>query len=437
MARRRSRLWRPGAACVVLLTVATAAWADFALDRDELTEIGPRPGTRIDVESLPRHAHLVDRDLARFVAAGHLALNVGESLSFEPHPAFVFASRQQRMQARLGETPGVLPDFAQGLPFPAALAPDDADAGRKLAWNMRYAYLGDSGRLPELHWQLRDWRSDEVRFEMQFAARSLRFTHRHVLPPVPALPDNPQDAYAAFYLDAIDAGSYDGTQALIFANRDEARPVHGWVYLPQLGRTQALASFAAEETMFGSDIAATDFLVHSGRLTDMEWRWRGQTFLLLPFYRHDAIEPSARKARQADYWHVAFEGRAGCFPRVHWQLRPVHVLEGRAVDPKAPIQRRLFYLDQQTHVAALWKLYDGNDRLRRVNIAAYAHPRSHVPGNHDVGAPILTAFSAIDIATNRCTTVQVLAEVNIEDVTPADFDTARMQSGGGRGFGRR
>jgi len=422
---------------LLLVCGGAAAADDFALDLTELAEIGPRPGTVVDAGNLPRHAHLLDADFGRLVAGGFVSLTVTESESFRPHPAFVFATRQQRAHAELGDDPGSLPAFAQGLPFPGTRSTQDPDAGIKTAWNMRYAYLGDSGRLDELFWQLRDWRSEDVRYEMEFTARSMRFTHRHVQAPLPALPDNPQDAYAAFYLDAVEAGSYDGTQALIFANRDESRPPQGWVYLPQLGRTQALASFAREEALFGSDIVASDFLVHSGRLVDMRWRFLGHTYMLLPFYRHDAIEPSSRKARRADYWHVAFEGRADCFPRVHWQLRPVIVLEGVAVDERAPVRRRVFYLDRQTHVAALWKLYDEKERPRRLVIASYAHPQSHLPVNRETGAPILTAFTTLDIDTNGCTTVQVLAEVNVDDVSAADFDSARMQGGGGRSFRRR
>jgi hypothetical protein len=308
-----------------LMTNLCAA-TDFVIDLDELREIGPRPGAVIAAGNLAQARHLVDPDLARLVEGGFATLTVGEPLSFDPHPAFVFASRRHGGQARLGGTPGVLEDFVQGLPFPGQRALDDPQAGIKTAWNMRYAYTGDNGSMPELRWQLRDWRSERVQFEMLFAARSMRFMYRHVLPPVPFVEKNPQDAYAAFFLDAVDAGSYDGTQALAFANRDEAREVNGWVYLPQLGRTQSLASFSTGESMFGSDILPTDFLVYSGRLTDMQWHYRGMTYLLVPFYRHDRVELSSRKARKHDYWHVDFAGRAGCFPQVHWQLRPTLIL---------------------------------------------------------------------------------------------------------------
>ncbi|MEQ8233677.1 MAG: DUF1329 domain-containing protein [Gammaproteobacteria bacterium] len=408
--------------------------ADFELDLAQLVELSPPPGSVVDQASASRYAHLLDADFQRFVTGGFATLAVGEPLAFTPHSAYVQATRRYRGQAVASEA--ILENYVQGLPFAGRLGVDDPQAGLKAAWNMRYAYTGDNGLLPEIHWQLRDWRRDEPQFEMLFEARAMRFMFRHVLPPVPFVEDNPQDAFAASFLRAVDAGSYDDTAALVFMNRDESREPNGWVYLPQLGRTQSLAAFATGESMFGSDILPSDFLVYSGPLTEMRWRFVGHTYMLLPLYRHDRIEPAARKARKHDYWHVAFDGRAGCFPRVAWQLRPTLVLEGTAVDPAAPVQKRVFYIDAQTHVAPFWKVYRENDALWKFVIAPYAHPNSHVVANHESGAPIPTAFSTIDIGTNRCTTVQLLALVNVAEVGASDFDTTRMQSGGGRGFRR-
>lgn len=428
-----SLLW----SAFALLFVAPAVAGDFDLDLDELNELSPRPGSVIDSNTLARYAAYLDQDFARFIAAGTATLLVGEPTSFMPPEAFVRASARYRDQTRLTDQPGVLDGFVQGRPFGGVLDTRDPDAGSKAAWNMRFAYLGDSGKLPEIVWQMRDWKAEKVQAEMLFEGRSMRFMHRHVLAPVPDLERNPEDAYGAFFMRAVEAGSYDGTEALVFANRDESKPLNGWVYIPQLGRTQTLAAFSTEESMFGSDILPTDFLVYSAPLPAMQWRYLGTTYMLLPMYRHDQIEPSPRKARRYDYWHVDFNGHAGCFPKVTWQLRPTLILEGRALDPAAAVSRRLFYLDAQTYVPALWKIYRGDEQLWKFVINAYAHPASHVPDNQSAGAPIPTASSTIDIAANRCTTVQLLTLVNVPDVGPADFDAGNMQHGGGGRFKRR
>ena len=99
--------------------------------------------------------------------------------------------------------------------------------------------------------------------------------------------------------------------------------------------------------------------------------------------------------------------------------------------------RRLFYRDAQTRVPAMWKIHRGDGQLWKFVINAYAQPNSHLRENQESGAPVPTASSTIDIAANRCTTLQLLTVINVPDVGPADFDTGNMQHGGGGSFRRR
>ena len=271
--------------------------ADYMHDIEELNEISPRPGLIINNVNLHKYQHLLDADFKKFISGNFLTLTIGEPISFNPHAAFLRAIHQQGVESSLPEKPGTINDFQQGLPFVEELDTKDPDAGLKLAWNMRYAYQGDNGRIPEMHWTLKDWRTEKAEFNMTFKAKLMRFMYRHVIEPTPFIIDNSEDAYGAFRLEAIDAGSYDGTQALVFANRDESKPLNGWVYIPQLGRTQTLASFSREESMFGSDVLPSDFMGYTTTLTEMEWTFQGRTFALLPMYRHDRAATSDLKAR--------------------------------------------------------------------------------------------------------------------------------------------
>jgi hypothetical protein len=411
--------------------------ADYVHDIEELNEISPRPGLIINDVNLHKHQHLLDPDFKKFISGKFLTLTIGEPISFTPHKAFLRSVHQQGIEPYLPEKPGTINDFQQGVPFKEEIRTNDPDAGLKLAWNMRYAYQGDNGHIPEMHWTLRDWRSEKVEFKMTFKAKLMRFMYRHVREPTPSIINNPQDAYGAFRLEAVDAGSYDGTQALVFANRDEANPLNGWVYIPQLGRTQTLASFSREESMFGSDILPSDFMGYTSSLTEMKWVYQGRTFALLPMYRHDRATTSDLKARKFDYWHTDFHGRAGCFPNVSWQLRETYILEGSAINEPNSVSKRVIYLDAQTYLPILWKIYDSNNVLWKFATNAYAHPMSHVPHNNDSGAPVLTAFSTIDIKTNRCTTIQALTLINVDGISVEDFDAGDMQSATGRDYRRR
>ena len=425
-----ARTWLSCSA-VLLALLNPARAADFEIDIEQLSELSPPPSSTISADNLGLYTAFIDRDFARFVKSGAATLMIGEPLSFPPPDAYIEATTRYRGHARLGDNPGMLDGYKQGRPFSGALDTNDPKAGTKAAWNMRYAYAGDSSKLAEIRWQMRDWESTKVQAEMLFEGRSMRLRYRHVQLPGPAITNNPHDAFAAFFMRAVDAGSYNGTEILVFANRDGSRPLNGAVYLAQTGRTQTLASFSTEEAMFGSDIGPSDFLTYSGPRPAQRWRYLGSSFTLLPLYRHDQIDPAARKAHKHAYWHVDFGGHGGCFPKVRWQLRPTLILEATALDPAAVVTRRVFYLDAQTYMPAMWKIYQGEQQLSKFVINAYAHPDFHMAENRGVGAPILSAASSIDISANRCTSLQLLTLLNPSDVTAADFGSSDMQNGAG------
>ncbi|MEM7542378.1 MAG: DUF1329 domain-containing protein [Pseudomonadota bacterium] len=417
------------AASLLCLVTTTAAAGGFGINVNQLQEISPRPGTVIAKDNLSKYRHLIDHDFAKFIDAETIHLETGAPLSFDPHLAYIHATQQYRGQSKIGAAPGQLDGYRLGRPFPEEPDIKDPQAGIKVAWNMRLAYSGDSGLIPEIHWQLRDWRRNSVEVEMNFSAKAMRFMYRHVQEPTPFIAENPTDSFGAFYMEAIEAGSYSGAQVLVYYNRDETQPRNGWVYIPQLQRTQSLASFSRNETMFGSEILPDDFLIYSGGLADVTWRYLGRTYMLLPMYRHDEATPSQRNSEDYRYHHVDFHGRAGCFPNVSWQLRSTFILQATSNDPKAPSAKRLFYVDAQTYLPMLWKIYKEGDALWKFAITAYANPDSHVAVNHESGVPIPTAFATIDIGSNRCTTVQLLAMANVEGVRAKDFDAANIKRG--------
>ena len=184
-----------------------------------------------------------------------------------------------------------------------------------------------------------------------------------------------------------------------------------------------------DDSMFGSDILPTDFLSFSGSLAELKWNYLGTTYLILPLYEHDALENTGQKSSDPNYYHVKFGGKASCFPEVQWQIREVHILEGIQKNSTKRAQRRIFYLDAQTHVPMIWKIYGQNNKLWKIIISAYSSSESHLPENTGTFAPIGTAFSTIDIQTNRCTTINMLTFINSDEVEIRDFNVARMTSG--------
>ncbi|OUU75917.1 MAG: hypothetical protein CBC29_01030 [Methylococcaceae bacterium TMED69] len=401
----------------------------FEADLEQLIELNPKPGTLINSKNFKNFKNLIDPDIAKFIRNDHFSIRIGAPISLKPHPAFIFATRQGRSKATLSDEQTSLLNFSSGLPFSGPPILNEQDAGIKLAFNMRYAYLGDNGFIPEMKWRLMDWTKETLEFKMDFSMKLMRFLFRSVRQPTPEIKQNKKDIYGAAFLTAINAGSYSGLQALIYANRNEAKPPNGWVYVPQLERTQTLASFRNDDSMFGSDVLPTDFLSFSGSLAESKWNYLGTSYLLLPLYEHNSLKTVGQKSKKQNYHHVKFGGKASCFPGVEWQIREVHILEGIEKDSKKRAKRRIFYLDAQTHVPMIWKIYSQNKKLWKIVISAYSSSESHIPENTSNFAPVGTAFSTIDIQTNRCTTINMLTFINSDEVEVRDFDVTRMNSG--------
>ncbi len=427
---RSSRTPWTAACCVYLLGVAASAPAgDFDIDLTELQELSPAPGTVIGAEGLDQYRQVLDPDLADLVAQGWLTITVGEPLSFDPHPTYIAATQQHGGQAQLGANTGELQGYVAGRPFPGEPNPDDPRAGEKLAWNMRYAYGGDSAKIPEMYWGYRDMRSQALERTLTFSAQGMRFMYRHVVDPVPNLEKNPYQVYSAMMLTAHDPGDVADTRLLIFYNSDDATEEQGWTYVPNLRRVRRVATTARTDSFLGSDIMIEDFLGYSGRIRDMTWSFGGSTYVLLPMYRHDQQQHSEQKARHYDYRFVDFAGHSGCFPNVSWQLRKAYILEGKPLREDHPLSRRYFYVDAQTGMPIFGKVYDRAGAIWKILMGGVAHPDYHLAENAGSGVPLLDSSAVVDLQNKHCTTLQMVTVVNPPDLRQKDFEPSSLNVG--------
>ena len=413
---------------IALLAPVVAAAADpFAIDLAELRSNGPVPGTVIDSTNVDEYGGILETEVARLIAAGDVAITVGDPMSFDTHPAFAAATVADT--TKLGAEPGELFGYEGGVPFPAPPSDEDPGAGDKLAWNMRYAWSGDNGVLADMIWHYRDMNRDKIEREVRFAASMMRFMHRHVTAPVPDIPDNPGEIFLALYLRATYPPDVKNTQLLIHRLEDDTRQEQGWMYVPFQRRVRRLATGQKTDAFLGSDIMIEDFLGYNGRIKDMSWRYAGSLLALMPMYRHN--EQAALSEPEKDgFSFVTHGGAGGCFPQVRWQLRPVHLLEGRPRERGHPLSKRLFYVDSQTYSAPLSLIYDRAGELWKLGIAGLSHPDYHAPENAGSGTPIFDAASMIDQQARHCTTLTVRAKVNVEGLRPVDFQSSALRSKG-------
>ena len=411
----------------LLVPIAAAAEDPFAVDLAALREAGPEPGTVIDSANVGDYGGVLDAEVARLIAAGDFSITVGEPVSFDTHPAFVAATVAGA--TKLGAEPGELLDYPGGLPFPAPPRESDPQAGDRLAWNMRYAWSGDNGILTDMIWHYRDMNRDKVEREVRFTASMMRFMHRHVAAPIPEVADNPGEVFFGLYLRATYPPDVKNTQLLIHRLEDDKRQEQGWMYVPFQRRVRRLATGQKTDAFLGSDIMIEDFLGYNGRIKDMTWRYAGSTMALMPMYRHN--EQAGLSEPQGDgFSFIGNGGTAGCFPQVRWQMRHVHLLEGRPRERGHPLSKRLFYLDGQTYTAPLAQIYDRAGKLWKLGIAVSSHPDHHAPENAGSGTPIFDGASMIDLQARHCTTLTVRARVNVEGLRPLDFQPGALRAQG-------
>ena len=407
----------------------SAAAGDFDFDLAEAQSLSPPTGTIIDSSNLEQSSQLLDPDFAELIRNGWLSITVGEPTSFDPHPAYVAATVEHGGQTQLGSNPGELLNYVSGRPFPGELSQEDPRAGEKLAWNMRYAYAGDGGIIPEMYWQYRDMRSQKVDRVLQFEAAAMRFMYRHVIAPIPELQDNSYRVYNAITLTAIDPGDVADTKLMIFYNSDDTAEEQGWMYVPLLRRVRRVATTMRTDSFLGSDIMIEDFLGYTGRIMDMEWTYGGVRHILLPLYRHDQIPHAQEKARRYDHHFVDFYGHSGCFPNVTWQVRKVHILEGKPKRSDHPLSKRYFYVDAQTMFPVFGKVYDRGEVLWKFLMAGLAHPDYHLEENRGSGVPLLDSSAVIDMQNQHCTTLQMVTLANVPKMNARDFEPSSLNVG--------
>ena len=413
-----------------LMLLITAASADeFDIDLAAVQEVAPPTGTIIGADNVKDYIDVVDPDLAGLIAQGWVTITVGEPMSFRPHESYITATAQYGGQAQLGSNPGELINYIAGRPFPGVPSLDDPRAGDKLAWNMRYVYSGDGGKIPEMYWHYIDMHSQVEERELEFIASQMRFKHRHLIDPIPEIKKNPHNVYNAITLEALDPGDVAKTKLLIFQNSDDTQEEQGWMYVPLLRRVRRVATTARTDSFLGSDIMIEDFLGYSGRIMDMEWAYKGTTFTLLPMYDRTQIKQSDRKARKHDFHFVGFHGHSGCFPDVTWQLRKAYILEASPKRSSHPIGRRRFYIDAQTMFPVFGKIYDQADVLWKYGLGGLAHPDTHVESNQGTGVPMLDSSMVIDVQNMHCTAIQFLTLTNLKNIKLKEFQPSSLNVG--------
>lgn len=370
-------------------------------------------GMTINAANADQFKDILDPASYEQLKNGWWEMKVGETTSFDLHPNYVEATRNGLGQVSLGEQLGQINGFAAGRPFPEQPSLDDPRAGEKLAWNYKYGYnWGDTAAVYPFYWRYRDLESGKIERTIKFNFHFLNYKHRVQHDPVPEFADNPSDLFRAIYVQVLEPFDVKNTQLLIHRSSDDQTADNTWLYLGFQRRVRRLSSGQITDAFLGADIMIEDFEGYNGRISDMNWSYKGTKNVMLPFFNHNEQELATDLEESDGYQFVDFGGQGGCFPKVTWQLRKVHILESDPIDDNHPISKRTHYVDAQTFTLPRTLIYDRKGDLWKSWLIGQAHPDHHLEKNKGIGVSIDDAFSMLDVQAGHCTTGQFKGQVD-------------------------
>lgn len=397
------------------------------------THDGLSVGMTISSSNVAQFKDVIDPAIYQFIESGWMEMPVGETKSFDLHPNYINATRDSVGNVALGEKVGEISGWVAGRPFPEEPSMDDPRAGEKLAWNYKYGYnWGDNAAIYPFYWKYRNMDTGKVERTIKFNFHFLNYKGRVNQDPLPEITPNPSDLFRAIYVQVLEPFDVKNTQLLIHRAADDLKRDNSWLYLGFQRRVRRLATGQVTDSFLGSDLMIEDFEGYNGRVSDMEWTFKGTEYVMLPFFDHNQVTlDTETHSDDEGYQLVAMGGKGGCYPQISWQLRKAYVVESTPVDANHPVGRRVHYMDAQTFTIPRTNIYDRTDKLWKTFIIGQAHPDTHLPSNKGSGVSIDDAAAMIDVQAMHCTTAQFKGQVD-PSLNPTSLFTVQNMRATGR-----
>lgn len=396
---------------------------------------GLTPGTVISASNADQFKDILDPAMYDYVKKGWYEFPVTETTSFNLHPNYIKATQDNLGKTQLGEKVGEITGWVAGRPFVEEPSMDDPRAGEKLAWNYKYGYnWGDNAAIYPFYWKYRNMETGDIERTLKFNFHFLNYKGRVNQDPTPEITPNPSDIFRAIYVQVLEPFDVKNTQLLIQRNADDLKRDNSWLYLGFQRRVRRLATGQVTDSFLGSDLMIEDFEGYNGRVSDMNWTFKGTQEVLLPFFDHDKAvlaDANPNDPEKDGYKFVDMGGHGGCFPQNSWQLRKAYVLESTPVDANHPISKRVHYIDAQTFTIPRTNIYDRSGKLWKTWQIGQARPESHIEQNRDSGVSIDDAAAMIDVQAGHCTTAQFKGVVDPE-LNPTSLFTPQNMRAKGR-----
>jgi hypothetical protein len=253
--------------------------------------------------------------------------------------------------------------------------------------------------------------------------------HRTEQAPIPEVSPNPSKIFRGIYAKVYEPQDLKNTQLLIQRFEDDSKLDDAYLYLGFQRRVRRLATGQTTDAFLGSDMMIEDFEGYNGRISDMNWAYKGTTNILVPYYNHNE-QPLTDEYKEADgYKFVDFHGKGNCMPNVTYQLRKAYILEATPVNPNHPMSKKVMYLDSQTMNPGRTVIYDRKGQMWKSFTIGKSHPDYHLPENKGSDIALDDIFSQVDMQSMHCTTGQFKVHIDAKLNPPGLFQVQNMRGG--------
>jgi hypothetical protein len=388
---------------------------------------GLKAGMVINKSNVDQFKDILSPAHYKLVKDGWYEIPVAETFDMPLPKPFIDATRQNADKVKLGNT---IEGYISGRPFPQQPSASDPHAGEKLAWNFKYGLnWGDGAIVYPFYWQYINANTGNVERTIKFEFHFLNFMHRVSNPPIPNITPNPSAFYRGTYVKVIEPLDLKNTQLLLQAYEDDTKRGEAYLYLGFQRRVRRLATGQTTDSFLGSDLMIEDFEGYNGRVSDYKWKFIETKSVLMPYYKHNLMKKDPVFKDPDGYAFIAATGKGQCMPDITWQLRKVHVLEGRPAEAGHPVSKRLIYLDAQIMTPSISTIYDRKGDIWKAFTIGKAHPDFHLPVNKGSGIPLDDSGSMVDLQANHCTMIRFRGEIDPAKNPATLFQVQNLRGG--------
>jgi hypothetical protein len=357
------------------------------------------PGMRIGQGNFQMAKEVLPPEILRYLQEGGFSITVQETTDLPPREEYLSATLKHHAQVGIKE--GEVENYVAGRPFPG-IDLQDAKAGEKVAWNLRYQDQGETVQ----YWPTNEERNQSGAIErVQKYYVAWRFGIHRPQADQDISSWKKQRVYSKRYMLIVAPSDMNGSQVLTHFHDEDAATHNQWAYDPQTRRTRKVV-YNPYESPGGGALLLEDIWGFYGYIHPYEWKYLGEKVVLAPGPIKRA-EPT-------------WGGRGNWYPVDPWELRKVVVVEATPKQSHPVYSRRVLYIDLQTHYILYTFAYDHEGSHKRTFLNVYLHPE-FAPSNNQVGILRYAAQASIDYQWEHASIFQTHKVVRNEPMSSHRF----------------